>query len=350
VDTSNNTDQKILQIPIEDIVPNRFQPRLAFDDSSLQELSDSIKEHGIIQPLVLRRVADKYEIIAGERRYRAAKMAGLTSVPAILSTMSDNESAEVAIVENVQRKDLTAIEEAKSYKALLDKGYISEEELAHRMGLSQSAISNKLRLLTLDESVQQAILDNKISERHGRSLLKIKDNNEQKKMLQRIINERLTVKQLENEIKKIYKDDVPVVSETNIDEIKNHATDIKPIQTEELMDVTEETPNKPLPPEKMPNKFFNFLEDYSANMDTTEDNNINIFNVEPEEENKEEEKQPTEEIEMLDDIIPVEKEEDDNSFLIELRELVKKNPQATFSQTDLGNKYEVKITFPKENN
>jgi ParB-like chromosome segregation protein Spo0J len=273
--------------------------------------------------------------------------------------MSDNESAEVAIVENVQRKDLTAIEEAKSYKALLDKGYISEEELARRMGLSQSAISNKLRLLTLDETVQQAILDNKISERHGRSLLKIKDNNEQKKMLQRIINERLTVKQLENEIKKIYGNDVPIVNETDINRIKNNATDIKPIESEELIDNAEQTPIKPLPPEKMPNKFFNFLEDYSANMDTTEDKNtdINIFNVEPEkveepvEESLEEQedKQPTDEIEMLDDIIPVEEEKEDNSFLINLREMVKKNPQASFSQTDLGNKYEIKITFPKEN-
>ena len=156
-------EEQILQVPIEDILPNRFQPRLAFDDASLQDLAASIKQHGIIQPLILRRKNDKYEIIAGERRYKAARMAGLVSVPAIISNLSDAASAEVAIVENVQRKDLTAIEEAKSYQAILDKGYMTQEELAKRMGLSQSAISNKLRLLTLDESVQNAVLKNQIS-------------------------------------------------------------------------------------------------------------------------------------------------------------------------------------------
>lgn len=194
---------QVLQVPIEDILPNRFQPRLAFDDASLQDLAASIKQHGIIQPLILRRKNDKYEIIAGERRYKAARMAGLVSVPAIISNLSDAASAEVAIVENVQRKDLTAIEEAKSYQAILDKGYMTQEELAKKMGLSQSAISNKLRLLTLDESVQNAVLKNQISERHARSLLKVKDKNMQKVLLDKIINERLTVRGLEEEIKKI---------------------------------------------------------------------------------------------------------------------------------------------------
>ena len=196
-------EEQILQVPIEDILPNRFQPRLAFDDASLQDLAASIKQHGIIQPLILRRKNDKYEIIAGERRYKAARMAGLVSVPAIISNLSDAQSAEVAIVENVQRKDLTAIEEAKSYQAILDKGYMTQEELAKKMGLSQSAISNKLRLLTLDESVQNAVLKNQISERHARSLLKVKDKNMQKVLLDKIINERLTVRGLEEEIKKV---------------------------------------------------------------------------------------------------------------------------------------------------
>ncbi len=164
-----NTESQVLNVPIEDIIPNRFQPRLNFDESSLQELSSSIKEHGIIQPLVLRRVGDKYEIIAGERRYKASKMAGLTSVPAIISTLDDKASAEVAVVENIQRKDLTSIEEARSYKMLLDKGYLTQEELAKKMGLSQSAISNKLRLLSLSQNVQDALMQGKISERHARS-------------------------------------------------------------------------------------------------------------------------------------------------------------------------------------
>ena len=197
------TEEKILQVPIEDIIPNRFQPRLAFDDASLNDLAASIKQHGIIQPLVLRRKNDKYEIIAGERRYKAARMAGLVSVPAIISNLSDQASAEVAVVENVQRKNLSAIEEAKSYQMLLEKGYMTQDELSKKMGISQSAISNKLRLLTLDESVQQAVIKEQISERHARSLLKIKDHEMQKVLLNKIITERLTVKQLEDEIKKI---------------------------------------------------------------------------------------------------------------------------------------------------
>ena len=203
MNNSVQTEEKILQVPIEDIIPNRFQPRLAFDDASLSDLAASIKQHGIIQPLVLRRKNDKYEIVAGERRYKAARMAGLASVPAIISNLSDAASAEVAIVENVQRKDLSAIEEARSYQALLEKGYMTQEDLAKKMGLSQSAISNKLRLLSLDESVQQAVIKEQISERHARSLLKVKDREMQKVLLNKIINERLTVKQLEDEIKKI---------------------------------------------------------------------------------------------------------------------------------------------------
>ena len=125
---SMNMEEKILQIPIEDIIPNRFQPRLTFDDKALQELSSSIKQHGIIQPLVLRKLGDKYEIIAGERRYKAAQMAGLTTVPAVISNIDDDKSAEVALIENIQRKNLTAIEEAKSYKNLLDRGYLTQEQ------------------------------------------------------------------------------------------------------------------------------------------------------------------------------------------------------------------------------
>ena len=151
-----NLEQNILQIPIDEIIPNRFQPRLNFDDRGLEELASSIKQHGIIQPLVLRRMEDKYEIIAGERRYKAATLAGLKTVPAVIADIDDNKSAEVAIVENVQRRDLSAIEEARSYKNLLDKGYLTQTELAKKMGLSQSAIANKLRLLNLDEEVQKA--------------------------------------------------------------------------------------------------------------------------------------------------------------------------------------------------
>ena len=190
----NNMEKEILEVSLEDIIPNRFQPRLAFDEDELNELAKSIRQHGIIQPLVLRKVGNKYEIIAGERRYKASFIAGLTKVPAVVIDLNDNESAEVAIVENIQRKNLSAIEEAKSYKKLLDRGYLTQEELATRMGKTQGAISNKLRLLNLSEEVQDALLNNEISERHARSLLKIEDKEEQVEVLRTIIRDRLNVR------------------------------------------------------------------------------------------------------------------------------------------------------------
>jgi len=195
-------NEQVQEIFIEDIIPNRFQPRLTFDEKALQELSDSIKVHGVIQPLVLRRVGNKYEIIAGERRYKASCMAGLKKVPAIVREMTDNQSAEIALIENVQRKNLSSIEEAQSYRNLLDRGYLTQDELAQKLGVSQPTIANKLRLLNLCDEVQNALLNEQISERHARSLLALSNPDDQKAMLNRIIKERLTVKQLDNEIKK----------------------------------------------------------------------------------------------------------------------------------------------------
>ena len=193
-------EQKIEQVLIDDIIPNRFQPRLSFDSEGLKELSESIKQHGIIQPLVLRRLGNKYEIIAGERRFKAAQMAGLKKVPAIISNINDNQSAEIALVENIQRRNLTSIEEAKSYRNLLDRGYMTQEQLAEKMGVSQSSIANKLRLLNLSQEVQDALLQEKISERHARSLLAI-PKEEQNEWLKKIIAKRMTVRQLDLEIK-----------------------------------------------------------------------------------------------------------------------------------------------------
>ena len=277
-------EQNIVNIPLEDIIPNRFQPRLSFEENGLKELSESIKQHGIIQPLVLRRLGNKYEIIAGERRYKAATMAGLQTVPAVISNIDDNQSAEVALVENIQRRNLTPIEEAKSYQNLLDRGYLTQEQLAEKMGVSQSSIANKLRLLKLDDAVQEALLNEKISERHARSLLAI-PMNEQQQWLKKILDNRMTVRQLDIEIKK-YKDeygtddsDIPLVSLTpNIDEIRANAQDINVIMPADTLNEMEETmmnnaisegeptlPNE-IKTERMPNKFFNFLEDEAANM------------------------------------------------------------------------------------
>lgn len=280
-----NMEENIQMIPVDDIIPNRFQPRLAFDETGLKELSESIKQHGIIQPLVLRRLGEKYEIIAGERRYKAATMAGLDKVPAIISNIDDNQSAEVALVENIQRRNLTAIEEAKSYKSLLDRGYLTQEQLADKMGVSQSSIANKLRLLNLDEDVQNALLNERISERHARALLSL-DKDEQKKWLKKIIDKRMTVRQLDMELKKLKEitaeedNVIPLVNLTpNLESIVNNATDINPIR--ELHDVesmlkpmeeeikVEEPAKEPIENLSAPNKFFNFLEDEAANMNMT---------------------------------------------------------------------------------
>lgn len=285
-----NLESSVLQVPIEDIIPNRFQPRLTFDDRGLEELASSIKQHGIIQPLVLRRVNDKYEIIAGERRYKAATLAGLTTVPAIISNIDDNQSAEVAIVENVQRRNLTPIEEARSYKNLLDKGYLTQSELAKKMGISQSAIANKLRLLNLDEEVQEALLNNQISERHARSLLVLPNNEEQRKWLKKILAERLTVRQLDDAIKAELNantsndeddSDIPLVRSLDIEAIRKEATELPKINAEsdiakKLQEIERERMFNPevIPVEQATNEskgnFFNFLENEKVNMNMEE--------------------------------------------------------------------------------
>ena len=392
-------ESQILQVPIEDIIPNRFQPRLSFDDASLADLASSIKQHGIIQPLVLRRKNDKYEIIAGERRFKAAKMAGLVSVPAVISNLDDNESAEVAIVENIQRKDLTAIEEARSYQALLDKGYMTQDELARKMGLSQSAISNKLRLLTLDEAVQEAILAEKISERHARTLLKVPSHEKQRELLNKVINERLTVKQLEDEIKNIDTTSGSIVEQPknneidktesletitqkeapvenintpssqnidtlpNIEDIFNDVSELKDITKEDTLDDVKPSPSITPDaffsnPEKMPNKFFNFLEDTAANMDIEEITpTFEIPKVEskPQPENL---INQTDNIEMLDDFfIPTtdnKVESSNNDYLNEviktIRNLHLDSDKVVVEEMNLPTEYHINIKIKKDLN
>lgn len=198
----------VLNLNINDILPNRFQPRIRFSEDALTELTNSIKEHGVIQPITVRPIGNKYEIIAGERRYKASVLAGKETIPAIVVNLDDNSCAELALIENVQRQDLTPIEEAISYKKILDMGSLTQEALAIKLGKNQSTIANKLRLLNLDDEVQKALLENRISERHARSLLKINDKQLQKQMLERIIEERLTVRRTDEEINKILNEDI----------------------------------------------------------------------------------------------------------------------------------------------
>ena len=339
------TESQVLNVPIEDIIPNRFQPRLTFDETSLKELAASIKEHGIIQPLVLRRLGDKYEIIAGERRYKASKMAGLTSVPAIISLLDDRKSAEVAIVENVQRRDLSSIEEAKSYKALLDKGYLTQDELAKKMGLSQSAISNKLRLLSLSEKVQDSLMNGKISERHARSLLQVSEKEEQDKWLNIIIEERLTVRELDRRLKETKNntekiEDIPIIELTpDFEKIKENSEDI--IVNNEFVDI----PSAPIVEEQsMPNKFFNFLEDEQVNMSV----------VEPV-------KDVIEEIELLDFTVPSLNLENEEKLTVDMtkandlidnlvNELANFNYKIELQKDDTTNEIKYIITIDKTKN
>ncbi|MBQ2409448.1 MAG: ParB/RepB/Spo0J family partition protein [Bacilli bacterium] len=198
-------DKKVVQLDINDILPNRFQPRIKFNEDSINELCESIREHGVIQPIVVRKMGDKYEIIAGERRFKASLLAGKNYIPAVITELNDKDSAEVALIENVQRRDLTPIEEAISYKKILDMGFMTQEDLAKKLGKTQSTVANKLRLLNLDEDVQEALLEEKISERHARSLLRLNDSNQQKMMLKKITDERLTVRKADDFIAKILK-------------------------------------------------------------------------------------------------------------------------------------------------
>lgn len=279
-------ESQIILVNIENIIPNRFQPRLQFDEEALNELAASIKEHGIIQPLVLRRVGDKFEIIAGERRYKASQIAGLTSVPAIICDLDDNESAEVAIIENTHRRALSPIEEAKSYKKLLDRRYVTQDQLAKRLGTSQSNVANKIRLLSLDENVQNALLKEEISERHARSLLKVTDKFKQVDLLNKIINEKWPVRKLDEEIDKIIGTYTKNTTSTgvinsnsridvDVDDIINNSVDILPDDYEPSINYQYQT--KVEPNKKKNSLFFNNLENESANMDQTLSFGFNPF-------------------------------------------------------------------------
>lgn len=201
--SDSDNKNKVVNIKLDQIVPNRYQPRKVFNQDEIRELAQTIDEHGLLQPIVLREYEPaKYEIIAGERRYRAMKMLGWETTPAILKKMTDEESASLALIENLQRAQLSSVEEAQAYRQLMDLNHLTQAALAKGMGKSQSFVANKLRLLKLITPVQTAILDHRISERHGRALLDL-DESQQRTMLMRIVNERLTVRQTEDEVAKV---------------------------------------------------------------------------------------------------------------------------------------------------
>ncbi|MGN1357882.1 MAG: ParB/RepB/Spo0J family partition protein [Bacilli bacterium] len=195
-------EEKVINLDINLLTPNRYQPRKVFNDSSIQELATSIKEYGILNPILVRKYNDKYEIIAGERRYRAAKLLGLKTVPVIVKNISDEQTAKIALIENIQRENLSPIEEAKAYQQILDISKITQNDLANILGKSQSTIANKIRLLSLPTDIQEALATKKISERHARSLMTINNPNRQTELLKQIIEKKLTVRELDDLIKK----------------------------------------------------------------------------------------------------------------------------------------------------
>jgi len=200
----SNEREEIRKIAIDQIVPNRFQPRTVFDEDKIEELARTIHTHGIIQPIVVREFEDgRFEIIAGERRWRAMKKLGWDEAPTIVKNLSDTETASVALIENLQREELSPIEEAIAYEKLLELHNLTQEALAQRLGKGQSTVANKLRLLKLPQEVQDALLNKSITERHARSLIPLKDPEKQILLLAEIIERNLNVKQTEDRVVKM---------------------------------------------------------------------------------------------------------------------------------------------------
>lgn len=193
----------MLEIPIANIIPNPHQPRLHFDPTKLDELAESIKEHGILQPLVVSRIGEQYELIAGERRFQAAKKIGLESVPVVVRDVTEQQKLELAIIENIQRHNLNPIEEAKSYLRLVDEFGLGQEAVAKKMGKSRSSIANTLRLLSLPVEIQRAVAEGKISEGHAKALLAIENPEKQRAVFDLIIKEELTVRETEVRVRSI---------------------------------------------------------------------------------------------------------------------------------------------------
>lgn len=205
-DNKNNKEEKVeasgaVMLKLSSIEPNREQPRKDFDEDALLELADSIKQYGVLQPLIVQKKKDYYEIIAGERRWRASKLAGLKEVPVIIKEFSEQEILEISLIENIQRENLNPIEEAMAYKKLLEEFHLKQDEVAERVSKSRTAVTNSMRLLKLDEQVQQMVISDMISTGHARALLAIEDKEQQLMLAQKIFDEKLSVRETEKLIK-----------------------------------------------------------------------------------------------------------------------------------------------------
>ncbi len=200
---TENTDGKVVLLDINKIEPNRNQPRKQFQEESLEELAESIKNYGVIQPIVVKQNEDYYELIAGERRWRASKIAGLKEIPSIVKKYDDDRLFEIALAENLQREDLNPMEEAAGYSKLSRDFNLSQDEIAKRVGKSRSAVANAMRLLNLDSRVQELVKNGKLSSGHARSILPVENGDEQFELAERIIDEELSVRETENIVKRL---------------------------------------------------------------------------------------------------------------------------------------------------
>ena len=238
---ANETIGKIIDLPLENIITNPKQPRTHFNEESLKELSNSIQELGIIQPITVRKVnKNNYQLISGERRYRASKMAGIKSIPSYIRVANDNELLELALVENIQRKDLDPIEIGLSYKRLIDEINLTQDQLSSRVGKKRSTITNYIRLLKLDPIIQTGIRDKFISMGHGRALVNVENNKEQIELYKKIVKKSLSVREVEKLVQalksKTSKNTIyssPFISQTALDLEKFFETPVKVISNSE---------------------------------------------------------------------------------------------------------------------
>ncbi|MDQ2086023.1 ParB/RepB/Spo0J family partition protein [Herbivorax sp. ANBcel31] len=205
ISEANNSDEKngILELGVNEIEPNNNQPRKSFDEKSLEQLSESIKEHGIVQPIIVKKEDELYRIVAGERRWRAARLLGIKKVPAIVRDFSNKQVMEIALIENIQREDLNPIEEAEAYERLLTDHNMTQEQISNSIGKSRSAIANSLRLLALKESIKNFLVNGQITSGHARALLSIESTEEQESICKEVIDNDMNVRETEKLIKNI---------------------------------------------------------------------------------------------------------------------------------------------------
>jgi ParB family transcriptional regulator, chromosome partitioning protein len=222
------TSVAVTELKITELEANQNQPRRFFEDQALQDLSGSIKEHGVVQPIIVRKLGDNYQIVAGERRWRAARLAGLKTVPVVVKDYSNVQVMEIALIENLQRQDLNSIEEALAYKSLIEEHDMTQEEISEKIGKSRSAIANTLRLLNLPEEIRNMVVHGKISAGHARALLAVGDKKKQMEIAQKIIDQQLNVRDIEK----------LVLQKDKTKEKKENTKDVEIVELEEQLKKT----------------------------------------------------------------------------------------------------------------